>query len=804
MHLPLSWIREYVDLPEPASVIAERLDLTGTAVEAVHAGSRSLDGLVVVGRVLKVEKHPDADRLTYDEVDVGTHVARIVCGAPNVEVGMAVPVALPGATLPGGARIERRTVRGLESEGMMCAEDELGLGGDHSGIMALDASLAPGTPLDEALGEGEPVLELEITPNRPDCLSIRGLARELGAVFGRDVTYPEHAFADARPEASQSAKVDIEDPEGCPRYVAMVIEGITVGPSPDWLASRITAMGARPINNVVDVTNYVMFEMGQPLHAFDMDRVADGHIIVRRARQGERITTLDGVHRELTTDMLAICDPSGPIALAGVMGGASTEVGDATTRILLESANFDPPLIMRTSRGLGLLSDASARFEKGVDPNGCLAAARRAAALMAELGGGTVRAGAVDVYPSPRGAQKLTMRPGRVARIMGMEIGEKTMADLLTRLGLEVSLAHEPGSGAVLTVTVPTFRPDLEREIDLVEEVARLVGYNEVPSTLPRGAGHVGTLTASQRAERRLGELLRAGGLSEALSMGFADPADVTSLRWPSGEGENLVKLVNPLGSDQSALRPTILVDLIRAVRRNQSVGEREIALYESGRVWPGRREDGIPVEERRVGLVMAGAWQGRAWHSPAEPFDIYDLVGVLEDVRDGLRLAGFAIEATDHPSLMPGRASTVLAGGRVAGIAGQLHPEVAAAFEVDGPVFVTELDLGVLDEAAFETREFVSLGRFPAVERDLAVVVASAVPVGELVAAATEAGEPLLADVAIFDLYRGPGIASDKKSVGLGLRYRAAERTLSDLEVDGVHAAVEKALAERFGAVRR
>jgi phenylalanyl-tRNA synthetase beta chain len=803
MRLPLSWVREYVELDGSPAAIADRLDLSGTAVEAILADAPGLED-VVVGRIISVAKHPNADRLSYDEVDVGTGIAHIVCGAPNVRPGMLVPVALLGATLPGGMTIESRSVRGVTSEGMMCAADELGLGDDHTGILELEGDLVPGTPLAQALGLGEPVLELEVTPNRPDCLSIRGLAREIGAVFGRRVKYPEYSAPGEVPPASDLVRVTIDDPAGCPRYVAMVIEGIEIGPSPDWMADRLRQMGSRPINSIVDVTNYVMYELGQPLHAFDYDKVAEGHIIVRRALDGETLLTLDGVERKLTPEMLAICDPSGPIALAGVMGGASTEVGPQTTRILLESANFDAPLTMRTSRGLGLLSEASSRFEKGVDPNGALQAARRAASLIAELGSGTVRRGEVDVYPVTIEARSLRLRPARANVLLGTALGEKTMADALSRLDLDVTLERDSAHGAVLAVGVPTSRPDLEREIDLVEEVARLVGFEQIPSTLPHVSSHVGGLDRPQRIERALREILEAAGLSEALSMGFADPEVLQKMRWPLPPDATPVRLLNPISADQSVMRPTILTDMAAAVARNQSVGEREIALYEIGRVWPGLREDDIPVEGQRVAVVLSGSWQGRQWHAPSQPFDMYDLVGVLEEARDGLSLAAFGLRPVSHPTFMPGHTLGVECAGRPAGVAGQLHPAIAAQLDLEGPVFMAELDVRALVEASAQVGAFKELPRFPSAERDLAVVVDDALQVGDLVRTTEAAGGPLLARVTVFDVYRGKGIEPGKKSVGLSLSYRSPDRTLTDEEVDRAHADIERALAEAHGAVRR
>lgn len=804
MLVSLKWLQELVEVDLPVVELVDRLDLTGTAVEAVHTAGEALEG-VVVGRIVEKERHPEADRLWVTRVDVGgEEPLQIVCGAQNFEAGDVVPVALVGATLPNGLTIKKAKLRGVKSEGMNCSADELGLGGDHSGIMILPADAPIGTPFAEYQGLADTILELEITPNRPDCMSVAGVAREVGAILGHPAKVPGSSPQESGEPVADGFAVEIEDPQLCSRYTARLIRNVKIGPSPAWLAERVQAAGTRSINNVVDITNYVMFELGQPLHAFDADTLAkdaSGRVTigVRAARDGEALRTLDGQDRELTSDTLLITDASGPIGLAGVMGGESTEVSDTTVNILLEAASFSAGSISRTRRRLSLLSEASARFERGVDAAGCAAALDRAAALMAECASGEVAPGIVDAYPLPAEPRQLALRIPRLHAILGHPVTAEETSAILTRLGCEVTAAGEE-----LRVVVPTFRPDLEREIDLIEEVLRVFGMERVTPTLPAGRGRVGGLTRGQRWRERIGATLRACGLNETMTYSFADPEDVARLRDELPEGEVACELLNAMSAEQSVLRRSLLPGLLRSVSYNQRRGVTNVHLYEIGTTFaatPGRKQ---PKERTIVGGVLAGAWHDAEWNDPAVTLDFFDGKGVLEAVVHDLGATRFKVRPTERPFLQPGRAAEVLLGGEVAGWLGEVHPLVAETFDAAAPIVAFELDLAVLVRAAKDVKPFSDVPRFPAIDLDVALVVPEEVTAERLEQAARSAGGKLLESVRVFDVYRGKGVADGSKSIALALTYRSPERTLTTEEVESVHEKLVGKVAAAVGGERR
>jgi len=811
MRVSLKWLGELITIPETVEELVEKLDLTGTAVEAVHHIGGGLDG-VVIGKIVKIEPHPNADTLTYCQVDVGERVAGIVCGAPNIAEGQTVPVALAGAELPSGMKIKKAKIRGVESDGMMCAEDELGLGEDHSGIMILEDGLPLGASFAEALRLADTVLELEVTPNRPDCLSMIGIAREIGAITGRSYVRPEAVVEEVDESTADAVTVKIDDPDLCPRYGARVIEDVKIQPSPRWMRERLLAAGVRPISNIVDVTNYVMMECGQPLHAFDYEKVAEHTIIVRRARHGEDLVTLDDVDRQLSEDMLLITDPSGPIALAGVMGGASTEISETTTKILLEGATFDPPSISRTSRKLGLLSEASTRFERGADINNVDYALNRAAQLMAETSGGRVLAGIVDEHPKPKSPWTVPLRCERANAVIGAELSAETMADTLRRLELDVTAAsRRPGSdatrsdalesGGTLEVTIPTFRPDLEREIDLIEEIARLYGYNEVVSTLPSTREKRGGLTSEQRLERALRWSIESCGVYEAITYSFVDPGLIETLRLPV-EADELVYLENPLSPEASVLRPSLLPGLISSALANVNRGARSIALYEIGRVFRAVGEK-KPDETPRVGLVATGPPADPSWYEKPSPVDFFSAKGIIETVMTGLN-AAWTLEEASHAAYQPGRCAAVICGGVTAGLIGELHPEIAGALEFTQPVAIAELDVGAVLSAVDPVRLFTEVARHPAAVVDLALVVDEGVAAGKVEGLIAQTGGDLLERVALFDVYRGEQIEAGKKSLAFELSFRAADRTLTDADVVKLRDRIVGRLAHEVGATVR
>ncbi len=819
MKVSLKWLAEYVDVPADTKAFCDRLDLTGTGVEGVERTGDNFDG-VVVGHVLTCVDHPDSDHMHVVTVDVGQdEPLQIVCGAPNIAADIKVPVACVGAVLPGDVKIKKSKLRGVASCGMCCSKRELGMGADHTGIWVLPQDAPVGTPIADYLGQSDTVLDLEITPNRPDSLSIAGFAREVGAMYQQDWNDPTAEMAaklqlDAEgPAVEDLVKIDIEDDVRCPRYTARVIRGCKVGPSPDWMVERLAAIGQRSINNIVDVTNYILFLLGQPLHAFDLNKLqnADGvaHIVVRAARDGEKLTTLDGEERVLTEDMTVISTPEqGAVALAGVMGGLDTEVTDATVDILLEAAAFEAGRTSRTSRNLGLISESSMRYERGVDDNGIEARSAAAAALIAEVAGGTVcrassnDAGIVDVWGRKTEARHLQFRIPRFNKMMGASIPADFVRDILARLGCDVQATDDAD---VLAVTAPTFRPDLEREIDLYEEVLRLWGMDRIESTLPGGPGRVGTRSEEERKLDIVNDALRASGLNETMTYSFAMPDDLERLRMPEeGLGEP-VELINPMNAEQSILRRTIIPGLLRSVAHNQAHGVKNIQLYEISKTFHAAAGRQLPKEKQKVAGVMVGSMHDAAWNAPAVPFDFFDGKGVVENLVRELAIPKFHVKplaAEDAPHLQPGRAAQLLSGGIELGWLGEIHPEVLEAFDVAGPVVAFELDLASLIKASEPARPYVDVPQFPAVAMDVAFVVDEAVTNERLCQCMGSAGGKLLEDARLFDVYRdAERVGEGKKSMAYALTYRAADRTLTSAEVEKAHAKLVKKVCAATGA---
>lgn len=819
MKVSLKWLSEYVEVPADLKAFCDRLDLTGTGVEGVERTGDMYDH-VVTGRILEKQAHPDSDHMWVTKVDVGAanvdkdgnpEPLQIVCGAQNFNQGDHVVVATIGAVLPGDFKIKKSKLRGVVSCGMNCSARELGIGSDHDGIMILPEDAPIGMPLADYLKLSDTVLDLEITPNRPDCLSMVGMAREVGAMYAVDAKNPldemEAALKEGAdlPSIEQLATVTVEDTDRCPRYTARVIKNVKVGPSPDWLAERVTAAGARSINNVVDVTNYILFLFGQPLHAFDYDKLVDetgkANVVVRAAKEGEKLLTLDGEERELTTDMTVIATPEKAVGLAGVMGGLDTEVTDETTTILLEAATFEPGRTSRTSRNLGLISESSMRYERRVDDVEIDRMSAAAAQLLAEVSGGTVVPGLIDVYNTKTESEVLDFRISRFQGMMGETIPRDFIVDMLQRLGCTVSEKDEQ----TLTVVPPTFRPDLEREIDLYEEVLRLYGMDRIPSTLPGGPGRVGIKTEAQRTMDKINNTLRACGLNETMTYSFADPHELEQLRMPT-EGMGIpVELLNPLNAEQSVMRQSIIPGLMRSVAYNQSRGVHNIQLYETGVVFFGAEGRKSPKERNRLAVVMAGAMSDPSWNQASIAFDFFDGKGVIESLMRELAIAKprfKALSAEEAPHLQPGRAAQVLDGGTVLGWIGEIHPLACDAYDVQAPVVAFELDLDALIKCARPARDYVDVPVFPAVTMDVAFVVDESVTHEQLSRCISSAGGKLLDKAQLFDVYRDEErLGAGKKSMAYALEYRAADRTLTTEEVDKQHARLIKKVCGATGA---
>ncbi len=799
MKVPLSWLHEYVRPDLDAGALAERLALTGTEVErVVHHGVPAVEGFVI-GRVLSAERHPDADRLRVCMVDLGgDEPAQIVCGAPNVAAGQTVAVAQPGAVMPDGTRLRKAKLRGVESHGMILSEPELQIGVERAGIMVLPADLAPGTPLADVLPIATDVLELEITPNRPDCLGVYGVAREVHAATGAPLApAPWHADLGTA-EKLDGVEVVVET-ERCKRFTARVFEDVTVGPSPAWLKARLMAAGQRPISNVVDITNYAMLLTGQPLHAFDLDRVAGARLVVRDGREGDELETLDGETRKLDPDMVVICDADGPTSLAGVMGGARSEVHERTTRVLLESATWDGPNIQRTSTRLGLRSEASGRFEKGLAPEQAIDALVVATQLIVELCDARLAFGTLDVDgPAGRDASHaaIRLRDARVQGLLGAPIARARSAEILSALGFGVADADDG-----LDVTVPAFRRnDVTREADLIEEVARIDGVDKLPATLPASGHAVGRLTPAQRLRRLAADTLAGAGLHEAIGWSWSAPELADRLRLPADDPRRRALAVeNPMSAEHALLRTTLLGSLLDVARRNVVHGTPDVAIFESGAVYRPVPGEPLPAEPCTVGVLLTGAVRPASWREPSPAADFFAAKGVLAALLDALRVEWTVSEGSE-PFLHPGRSAAVVVAGTPVGWLGELHPAIAGEWELSGAVAAFEIDLDAVVEAVPGPVRYADYTSFPEVRQDLAVVVPQSVAAGEVVAAVRAAGGPLLASVDVFDVYRGAQIGDDEVSLALRLAFRSPERTLTDDEVAERRSAIEAALAQQVG----
>jgi phenylalanyl-tRNA synthetase beta chain len=753
MRVPLSWLREYVRTDSTAEQNAERLSIATAEVNGIER--RGVPGdlsLFRVGRVLEADKHPNADRLQLTKVDVGEdRPYQIVCGAWNFGAGATVAVALPGATLPNGLTLDRRKLRGETSEGMILAEDEVDLGSDHAGIMLLDAALEPGTPLAEVLPLVEEVLDVEATGNRPDLLSIYGIAREVAALFDAELL-PLDDTEPAR-AADEPVAIRIDDPEGCPRYVGRLFRDVAIGESPVWLKARLRAAGVRSISNVVDVTNYVMLALGNPLHVFDYETLHGGEIVVRRARKGETLRTLDGNERRLDPADLVIADADRPVALAGIMGGEETEVSERTTSVLLEAANFEPISLLRTSERLALRTEGSNRWEKGVDPYLAGPAATMATRLVVELSGARWT-GAADVQANMPEPVVLTLRPERTNALLGLEVTAERQTATLEKLGFD-----RDGEG----FRVPTWRArDVTREIDLVEEVARFV-MEEIPFTLPEHSVTFGRLTRWQQARRRVEDVLAGCGFSEAYTSSFVAEGDL--------------RLPEPISQEAAALRTSLGTSLVAAARGNLAVGATEVALFEIARTY--RKGGELPDERWHVAGVVDGGFAEAKW--------------AVEQLYAALKVEP-SYERASEPLLHPGKAAQTAEGW-----VGELHPTV-----LEGTWGAFELDLDALVERAPAAVEFEAVSDYPPVRQDLAFVVDAALPAGDLLASIREAGAPELQTAAVFDEYRGEQVGPGKKSLAFRVSFGSLERTLTDEEAAAVRGRIVQLLADRHGAVLR
>ncbi|MER3446102.1 MAG: phenylalanine--tRNA ligase subunit beta [Candidatus Dadabacteria bacterium] len=800
MRFTLSWLKEYVEFNNPPEEIAERLTMVGLEVESIEYLGRGLED-IVVAQILDIRPHPNASRLVLCEVTDGRRRYNIVCGAKNMKSGDNVALARvgtrlpPSAKFPEGVLIQSARIRGETSEGMLCAENELGLGNEGEGILILPESARVGARLIDEMGLNDVVIDVGVTPNRPDCLSVLGISREVAAILGKRLNHPDYTVSEEGDDIRSLASVELIDSEGCPRYSCRVITDVTIALSPKWLKTRLETSGIRSINNVVDATNFVLLELGQPLHAFDYDLIEERKIVVRSAKDGESIETLDGVKRNLSRGDLLICDSQKPIAIAGVMGAANTEVSEGTRNILLESAYFNPIRVRRTSKRTNLRSESSYRFERGVDPNGVVKALDRASELIRGLSGGNVAKGRIDIYPNPIKPKELSVSTRRVNSVLGTEIESDRIRHILE--GLEIKALNT--KDGEISFRVPTFRVDITREIDLIEEIARHYGYNSIAATLPAVCMKTEGVKIEKTLEDRLKNTLTSLGFLEVINYSFEDPEYLSLF-----SKIRPLRILNPLNKEGSVMRTNLTAGILRNVIFNLNHRVQDIRIFEIGRVFIPY-EDGLPEEIRKIAGAVMGRRQAEIWDKGE--FDFFDLKGILERVFEVFSISegmGFE-EASQIRFLHPGKSAKALFGGEEVGFLGELHPEFQERLGISKGIYIFEIDLDrlfVLQRGA--EKRFHPLPKFPSVRRDIALVVDEKVSVGKILDEIKKVESSLIEGVNVFDVFKGKPVGEGKKSVAVSMILRASDKTLTDEEANEAQTKVIKRLESALGAELR
>jgi phenylalanyl-tRNA synthetase beta chain len=810
VNISLAWLSQYVDLTHiTTKELAHRLTMSGLEVSNIDDKTPALEK-VIIGRLKQVLPHPNADKLQLAEVEIPGETIRVVCGAPNISVGDTVPMALEGALLPSGMKIKRTKIRGEESSGMLCSERELGISDEGGGIMHFPGDTPLGTPVAELLKvKNDTIFEIEITPNRSDCLSHMGVARHVSAVLDRPLKVPEVSLTESGPDAGAIVKVDIEARKECRRYCARVIQGVKIEPSPKWLQQMLERVDIRPLNNVVDITNYVLMEIGHPLHAFDFDQLSGPAIKVRLARKGEALTTIDGLKRGLSGNELVIADADKPVALAGVMGGQDSEVTDKTVNVLLEAAWFEPASVRRTMRETGCQSESAYRFERGVDPEaGLLLALNRAAGMITEIAGGSILKGIVDQYPQPLESPLISLRLSRAEKVLGMRLDHDHALNALSRLGFKIESGKSADS---YTVRVPGFRPDVGLEEDLIEEIAEIIGYDKIIPRAPLAPMTSPKATPEREFIFACRNLAVGLGLTETLNYSFLNPRHFERLRLPGTHAwRSALALKNPLNVESSLLRTSLLPGLLNVLSYNQRRGRERIYLFETGAVYLKRGQEKLPHEPKHLGIILNGPRNPMHWQQGKKrpESDFYDLKGILEGLFSRLHLragAGIRFETSDIPFLHP-RISFVLktSDNQDLGWAGSLHPESLEKYKFKGAVLAAELDLEILRQSWIGQPEVKPFSRFPALVRDISLAVSEQVQAGEVMQVIHSLGNDLLTQVTPFDLYQGEGLAPGTKSLAFSLTFQDHNRTLQEEEVKKLQNEILVRLRDKFGAQQR
>lgn len=794
MKVPMSWLKEYVDIDCLPQQYADAMTMSGSKVEGIENTGESIEN-VVVGKILKIDEHPNADKLVVCQVDLGDEQVQIVTGADNISEGDYIPVAKSGAKLPGGFKIKKTKLRGIESDGMMCSIEELGLSKeDYSnapehGIFILDKEYPLGTDIRNILGLNENIVEFEITSNRPDCLSVIGLARETAVTFGKELKIPEVQVKEAGENVHDYASVEVLDAELCPRFTARVIKNVKIEPSPSWLQNKLRACGVRAINNIVDITNYVMLEYGQPMHAYDLRQLGGSRLIVRRAKDGEVLQTLDGQERKLDNSMLVIADEQKPVGVAGVMGGANSEVADDTKTILFESANFLGSSVRLTAKKLGLRTEASARFEKGLDVNNAALALNRACQLIEELGAGEVVTGMIDINNCKVPPLQLPLNPDKINAFLGTDIPKEFMINVLQKLEFGVNSNN-------MTVTVPSFRADVESEADLAEEIARIYGYDKIKPTLQSGEATQGGRNFKQTLEDKIKNCLIGQGLSEIMTYSFTSPKIFDDLNIPEDSDlRKVVTISNPLGEENSIMRTTTMSGMLEVMGRNYNRRIEKVSLFEIGSIYIPKAIpiNELPDEKLMVTIGMYG------------DADFYDLKGVVEELLYTLGIREYdTTPYADNPSFHPGRTAVISINDKELGILGEIHPDVLENYEIDTRSYVAVLDFNTLMENANMERQYEPLPKYPAVTRDIAMLVKDEILVKQIENIIKRCSGKLLEELQLFDVYKGKQIPEGMKSVAYSITFRAKDRTLTDEDINAVFDKIVDELKTNLGAQLR
>lgn len=792
MLVPLKWMNDFIKIDDINPVeFADAMTMSGSKVEEVKESGKEISN-VLTGKILKIEKHPDADKLLVCSVDTGLDTIQIVTGANNIKEGDVVPVAIIGATLPGGVKIKKGKLRGIESSGMLCSAVELGMDVQDAvhGIYILPESTAAGLDVKEALGLNNVIVDFEITSNRPDCLSMIGMAREASATFGRELHIPKIIVKENKEDINQLIKVEIKDKELCRRYAARIVKDVKIGDSPEWMKERLTEAGVRPVNNIVDITNYVMIEYGQPLHAFDYEEIEGKKIIVRRAKNNEKMVTLDGKERSLNSSMLVIANTEGPMAVAGVMGGFTSEVTEKTRTILLESANFNGTSVRLTSKELGFRTEASSRFEKGIDPNIAVEALNRAAGLVNELGAGEVVGGIVDSYEDRLEPWIIDICPERINRFLGISLAEEDMIKILDKLDVKV-LGKDP-----LKAVIPTFRSDLELEADIAEEIARIYGYNNIESTAILGETLQGGRNEKQMIEDKVKDILVGSGAFEIATYSFISNNDLDKIKVPEDSNlRNAIKILNPIGEELSIMRTTLIPSMLDVISTNYNRKTESAEFFEIGRVyWPADDSKAKLPEEKNI--LILGMYGAR---------DYYDIKGTIELLFQSLGIRKYEfIRETENTSFHPGKTAKILIKKKTIGTIGEVHPDIIEKYDIHANTFICELDFDEIVANCELEKQFKQLPKYPAIERDMALLLSKDVMASQIETIIRQKGGSLIENIKLFDIYEGKQIPEGKKSIAYSIVYRAQDRTLKDEEVNEIHNLITSAIESKLGAQLR